>query len=572
MGHRATRLATAALLLLASARPAGAQGTVARPDLYRKTLEFTREVLKRYGEYENREELARVNRIGYQLVQQARFEDYPFTFFLVDMPVPNAFALPGGQIFVTRGMLDLGLSDAMLANLLGHEIAHVVREHGLRMQKRATLLNILSQALLVGVMIGSKGDRRDRDYDPYGLVRERDPGGSKVEGAMAASLVLGELLLRSYSREFEDEADDEGQRLAAAAGHNPLGATELWSLMMARVPRAKEYGYWQTHPFADERMRAAQVRGDLLKIQEPRSADDLRRRTQARLLAYLEKDNSDPELVPVLEQSILTAWPEGPVAERLRAKQLHELRDGVLGKPSFSRDFGKVLAAYRRQAEEVRSLTPDSPLLATLDQERADLEEQARRLYQEAREILAGEVYETSFLETFLSNYPDAPEVPAVALALGDAYSRLRDPARAVRQYLKVCQLAPDSPEGKKARQGLRNLAPYLEQLSALQELAGQEDDPELVRLAEDRLSQMAGRYEEAANGAEYLKRFPDGTFAEVVEARLNTLADRLMTEVVLYQGLGDHVKALERINQILTHAPFSPAAERLREQAVFEG
>nr|NIR32698.1 hypothetical protein [Gammaproteobacteria bacterium]NIR85886.1 hypothetical protein [Gammaproteobacteria bacterium]NIU07124.1 hypothetical protein [Gammaproteobacteria bacterium]NIV53950.1 hypothetical protein [Gammaproteobacteria bacterium]NIV76419.1 hypothetical protein [Gammaproteobacteria bacterium] len=70
----------------------------------------------------------------------------------------------------------------------------------------------------------------------------------------------------------------------------------------------------------------------------------------------------------------------------------------------------------------------------------------------------------------------------------------------------------------------------------------------------------------------EYLERFPEGEQAGVVRERLESLADNLYGEVVLYQGVGDHVKALERIQLILTHAPLSKAAEQLREQAVFEG
>ena len=80
--------------------------------------------------------------IGYRLAQESKFQDFPFTFYLIDMPEPNAFALPGGQIFITKGMLDLGLNDDMLAGLLGHEIGHVVLKHGTRIQRRATLPGI----------------------------------------------------------------------------------------------------------------------------------------------------------------------------------------------------------------------------------------------------------------------------------------------------------------------------------------------------------------------------------------------------------------------------------------------
>ena len=194
--------------------------------------------------------------IGYRVAQESNFRDFPLTFYLVDLPVPNAFALPGGQIFLTKGMLDLRLNDDMLAGLLGHEIGHVVLDHGMRMKRRATLLNVLSQALLAGVVISaSRSDRQPGGIpDPYG---GGSSSGDLVLGTAAAGAVVSELLLRSYSREFEDEADDEGQRLAAGAGFDPDGTRQLMERMRAHMPETREYGYWRTHPFFEERVRAA---------------------------------------------------------------------------------------------------------------------------------------------------------------------------------------------------------------------------------------------------------------------------------------------------------------------------
>ncbi|HEX2642143.1 MAG TPA: hypothetical protein VHU81_04070, partial [Thermoanaerobaculia bacterium] len=176
---------------------------------------------------------------------------------------------------------------------------------------------------------------------------------------------------------------------------------------------------------------------------------------------------------------------------------------------------------------------------------------------------------ETSFLVSFLSNYPDTPEVPEVALALGDAYSRLGNQTEAVTQYLRSWNAAPDSAEGKRALAGLRNLAPTLQELAALQQLAEQKRDADLKRVASDRLTSVVKTYTDVANGAEYLRRYPEGEHVVPVLERLNTLADNLYSEVVLYQGLGDAIKAIDRINKILTHAPLSPAAEKLRDRAV---
>lgn len=120
----------------------------------------------------------------------------------------------------------------------------------------------------------------------------------------------------------------------------------------------------------------------------------------------------------------------------------------------------------------------------------------------------------------------------------------------------------------RRAIAGLRNLAPFLDDLAALQQLASEADDPEVRRLAGDRLDESATTYGELANGAAYLKEYPDSNLAPAVTERLNTLADALYGEAILYQRVGDHGKALERIRDILTQAPYSPAADKLRQGA----
>ncbi|HEX9944415.1 MAG TPA: M48 family metalloprotease [Thermoanaerobaculia bacterium] len=566
--RRAIAFTLLLLLAFATAGPGGAQG-IANPDLFDKSLKAATEAAAQYGSPDDPQRLAQVNRIGYELAQQCEFQKFPFTFGIVDMPVPNAFALPGGQIFVTTGMLDLGLDDDMLANVLGHEIGHVTLEHYLRMQRKATLMNVLGTVLVAGVVIGESNNRRPASQAPYDPRVGTDPGGDLIQGAAAASLVVSELLLRSYSREHEDEADKEGQRLAAAAGYDPDGARRLWEKMNARAPQLKQYGYWQTHPFQDERMRAAEVRKGTWAIQAKKSADEYRKRTQATLSGYLDRKKPAEDVTAFLKKTLLAAWPQGRVSDSLRLEKLHKRRDDELARPLLSRDYGAVLKLYRAELAEVRSLDAKSDLLKALEGEISDLEAKRKELYPRAAVVLGGGVYETSFLESFLSNFPEAPEVPEVALALGDAYSRLGNRTEAVAQYLKAWEAAPESAEGKRARAGLRNLAPNLQELAALQQMAEQDKDPELKRLANDRLAAIAKTYDDLTNGAEYLRRFPEGSYVVPVIERLNVLADNLYGEVVLYQSVGDTVKAMERINKILTHAPLSPAAEKLRDRAV---
>jgi predicted Zn-dependent protease len=569
---RKTPRAVAALLALLLALPlrnAVAQ-SISDPDLFGKSVQAAQQVMTQYPRWDNAAEAARINRIGYELAQQSDYQKFPFTFTLVDMPVPNAFTLPGGQIFVTRGLLDLGLDDDMLAAVLGHEIGHVTLEHFKRMQRKATLMNILGNLLVVGVMLDQSGKQRTNPDIPYDPRIGPDYGTDRVQGAAAASLVISELLLRGYSREHEDEADAEGQRLSALAGYDPMGAEKVWTVMTKKAPQLREYGYWQTHPFAEERSRAATARAGTWKVQEKKSADDYRMRTQAVLTTWRGKQTKGlDEVSAFLDQACLSTWPQGKTSDGLRLAHLHKQRDEELAKPLLSRNYGEVVRNYREELATVRALDAKSELVPTLEAEITDLEAKRKELYPKAVTVLGGGIYETSFLVSFLSNFPDAKESPEVALALGDAYSRLGNQTDAVTRYMSAWETAPESAQGKRARAGLRNLAPNLKELSALQQLAEQQRDPEIRKMAADRLTTMVKSYDDLANGAEYLRRFPEAQYVGAVLERLNVLADNLYAEVVLYQGMGDPVRAVERINKILTHAPLSPAAGKLRDRAV---
>jgi Zn-dependent protease with chaperone function/TolA-binding protein len=621
------------------------------------------EARREYGDYDDPGALSRINRIGYELAQHADFYKAPFTFSLLNTPEPNSMALPNGSILVTRGMLEvIGPDDDMLACVLGHEIGHVIREHYLHRSRRATLLSVLSNLLVAGVLISSaKNPPRTGVEAPYDPRYGYDPGGgNRIEGAAAASLIFSELMLRSFNRDQEDEADAVGQRLAADAGYNPEGAERLWKRMQAQAPQIREYGYLQTHPFAEERTRAAEARKGSWSIQRPMAADLFRQRTQQVLVAYAQRQRYKELTAPKKRQQrqpgnpgrgeilleppkpplsvseltsemALATWPLGKTADSIRLARLHHVRDtklaecpprpgaaeeqpaaGAQGGPGSPggrqrggggrggpgrgngegsgmqiaripgmeagacapelHDYGAVVRAYRKELAEIQALDPMGPmppLAPTLNGEISDLEAQRQALYPHALEVWNGGVYETAFLVAFVSNFPDSPEVPKVALALGDAYSRTGSEVEAVSQYLTAWKAAPDSSFGQRARTGLRNLTPNLKELAALQELAYQDRDPEMKRLAGERLATMSHAYDDVANGAEYLRRYPDGEYVVPVLDRLNVLADNLYGEVVLYQGFGDATKAIDRINKILTNAPLSPAAEKLRDRAV---
>jgi predicted Zn-dependent protease len=571
---RATALMLAAVLVAsATAGPAFAEPSpvIDSEELFMKSAEAAAEALEVYGTWDDRAATERVQRIGYSLARHSNFEKYPFSFFVVDMAIPNAFALPAGHIFVTRGMLELDLDDDMLAGVLGHEVAHVTREHFIKMRRRATLLQVLSQVLTVGVMVGASQSNNDTYVDGWGVQRSSGNEGALVQGVAATGMLISELLLRSYSRENEDEADYEGQRYAAAAGFDPEGTRRLMEKMEDRLPQEQTFGYWQTHPFFEERVRAAKARQSTLKIQEPESSDEYRRRSQQALLGFANA-KATPEAIALIKEAALAAWPRGEQAEQLRLDRLHIRRDEEAAKKPLARDYGTLISTYREAEAVVRELTPESPFLQTVAAEIRSLEAERDRVYPDALAVLEGEVYETPFLETFLSNFPESEPSPRVALALGEAYARLRRETEAVDNLLLAWRRGADGESAERARRGLSVLAPRLDRLAALKTLADQDDDAALKELASRRLATQVSTFAELENGAEYLERYPESDQAALVEDRQNHLAEDLYKEVILYQKMGDNAKAVRGIHRILTLAPLSPAAKKLGESVVAAG
>src|SRR5260370_1301906 len=178
-----------------SAAAAGPPIVVSDEKMMTEVLQELSEARREYGDYDNPGALARINRIGYELAQHADFYKYPFNFSLLNTPEPNSMALPSGSILVTRGMLDvIGTDDDMRACVLGHEIGHVIREHYLHRSRRATLLSVLSNLLVAGVLIlPAKNPPRTGVEGPYAPRYGYDPGGgNRIEGAAAANPNLRE--------------------------------------------------------------------------------------------------------------------------------------------------------------------------------------------------------------------------------------------------------------------------------------------------------------------------------------------------------------------------------------------
>ncbi|OZA31294.1 MAG: peptidase M48 Ste24p, partial [Hydrogenophilales bacterium 17-61-9] len=155
------------------------------------------DVLKEYAALNNPVLQAYVDEVGQRLAKQSHRPDLKWHFTVVDSPDVNAFALPGGYVYLTRGIMAYLNSEAELAGVVGHEIGHVTARHGVRQQSAST-------AAGVGAVLGS-------------ILA---PGMNNQAGASLLQ-TLAQSWTAGYGREHELESDRLGAQYLAKAGYNP---------------------------------------------------------------------------------------------------------------------------------------------------------------------------------------------------------------------------------------------------------------------------------------------------------------------------------------------------------------
>ncbi len=178
---------------------------------------------------------ALVSSVGNELVNKtvAGKSPYRFTFkVLADDRVVNAFALPGGPVFITEALLNKLKTRGQLAGVLGHEIGHVLARHSAEHIAKAQLTQGLTGAAVIA------------SYDP-------DDASSR-NSAMIAS-VIGQLVNMKFGRDDEIESDKLGVKLSSEAGYDPRAMIEVMSILKA-ASQSRTPEFFSTHPNPDNRV------------------------------------------------------------------------------------------------------------------------------------------------------------------------------------------------------------------------------------------------------------------------------------------------------------------------------
>ena len=151
--YRLAATAISLLLLQACAtNPVTGQRELAMSESWELSVgpQYHQEIMKQYQVYDNPELQAYVNDIGQRLAAESERPDLDFTFTLLDSPQVNAFALPGGFIYVTRGIMAYMTKESHLAGVIGHEIGHVTARHGAQRAAQQQLAGVASAAVAIG--------------------------------------------------------------------------------------------------------------------------------------------------------------------------------------------------------------------------------------------------------------------------------------------------------------------------------------------------------------------------------------------------------------------------------------
>jgi len=216
------------------------------------------EVLKEYAALDNPGLQAYVNEIGQRLAKQSHRPDLQWHFTVVDSPDVNAFALPGGYVYITRGLMAYLNSEAELAGVIGHEIGHVTARHGVRQQSAATAAGL-------GAMLGS-----------ILVPGMNNQAGATVMQSMAQAWTAG------YGRDHELESDRLGAQYLAKTGYNPQAMIEVIGVLKnqelfaaeqakrdGRAPRSY-HGTFDTHPSNDARLKQVVGEANQYTVAHPR--------------------------------------------------------------------------------------------------------------------------------------------------------------------------------------------------------------------------------------------------------------------------------------------------------------
>jgi predicted Zn-dependent protease len=178
-----------------------------------------------------------INVLGDSIARLADDRNLDWQFFVVNSPEVNAFAVPGGYIYINRGLIERAQTMAQVAGVLGHEIGHVTQRHSVEQMQKAQQAN-------VGVTLACVLTR----------VCESQAAGALIN-------VAGGAVFAKFSRDDEAESDREAVKNVVRAGIHPKGIPEMFEILIAERERGRSAvdSWFATHPLEEDRVAATRA-------------------------------------------------------------------------------------------------------------------------------------------------------------------------------------------------------------------------------------------------------------------------------------------------------------------------
>jgi predicted Zn-dependent protease len=353
----------------------------------RISREFRREARK-YLKFVNHPEVERyVDRIGRRILSATGPQAFDYRFFVVDENQLNAFAVPGGSIYVFSGLIERAKTTDELAGVMGHEIVHVKARH----MARSSGPDAISVLSLLGMVL---------------LARS----GSGAQAAGMVGQAVAATRQAAYSRQLEMEADTLGARYMTAAGYDPKGAIAfLKTLDQERALNPIDVpAYIMSHPITQDRVANAELVVRSLGPGQPRAESP---ESLKKIQTIIRMDRPDRNSVVAELEKSARQNPGNP-------EQLY-----LLG---FAQQLQGNLPEAQRNLEEARRARPDNPAL------QRDL----GRLYGQTGDF-------ANARQAFDRALTLEPNEPLTYLYLGEMLEQSGDLRSAVGAYLNAHNLAP---------------------------------------------------------------------------------------------------------------------------------
>lgn len=359
---------------------------IAEDEEVRISREFRREAKNKLKLVQNPEVERYVDRIGRRLLSVMGSQPFDYRFFVVDNSQLNAFAVPGGTIYVHTGLMERVKSTDELAGVMGHEIAHVKSRHIARISGP----DPLSLLALLGVFLSGSGAQ------------------AQAAGTLGQALAATRQL--SYSRQLEQEADSLGVKYMAEAGYDPKAALGFLKIIdQERILNPVDIPpYLMTHPLSQDRVTRVEAVIHSLRTgpTRPDPADPIKK---VQTLLRLERHEADA----VIQEN-----------EKLLSQNSHSAEaTQMIG---LAYEYKNDWAKAQQNMERARALNPDSP----------GIDRDLGRLYSRIGEFRSAH-------EAFDRALSAEPKEPLNFLWLGDLFEKESNFPEAISAFLRAHNLVP---------------------------------------------------------------------------------------------------------------------------------